>query len=307
MRLFNFFCLSLVILITFSSCAQNNNYGNKISYDVKFSFEKLPELFQGHYEAFAANNIENISLGKFIVNKEGQMYSFPDNKKLTGNILKSDANIKSFDYIQITIEDEKDQKKEPSPAKILEAIIEEEISQAPLEFKAIDLTQISGSFELKTPTDADLNHETSGIWFYKVTKTGKEKETLNLPPTPFGWIYEAWIFKDIEFLSIGKFGDVHEKDFDNPYSGYTQNVKFPGEDLIRFAPEGFEFPLNLADGKTKVIITLEPWNGEKKPGGDNPFRFKILEKKIPKNQKPSQEIKLEVVKDTIPKGKVEFL
>lgn len=298
----------LLILGGLTSCQSAPDVGSKeaSSYQVRLDFEYIPELFQGHYEAFIINGPDVISLGKFIVNNQGDMFNVKNNKKIKNNILKSEKDIKLYDNLIVTLEPDEDKNERPSESRILEAEVSQEFSEAFLTFQEIDLSNISGSFQLKTPTDQFANNETSGIWFEK-NDGGKAVKGLKLAPTPAGWVYQGWVAREAQLISTGIFGDTYGKDWNNEYSGNEEGIQFPGEDFLTSAPERFNFPINLADGKSRVFITVEPWYGSSKPAGDNPFRFKILEKMIPKDAKPSENIKMQVIKEQIPRGRVIFL
>ncbi|MDO8471974.1 MAG: hypothetical protein Q7S64_02400, partial [bacterium] len=142
----------------------------------------------------------------------------------------------------------------------------------------IDLTKATGSYLLATPTNGPSTNETSGIWFLKIAGNSQQQASLNLPVAPAGWVYEGFITNNSLNLTSGRFTSPAEKDSFSNYSGPRAYPPFPGEDYLTNAPvdQNVTFPLNLADGQTRVTIGLEPGTLAKDPTGDNRFGLTLL-------------------------------
>lgn len=116
----------------------------------------------------------------------------------------------------------------------------------------VDLGAIAGSYQLSTPTNGDNSNETSGVWF-------NPPASLGLTVAPEGWVYSAWLLYQKNYLLMGAFSDPKKADDLATYSGPRTAPAYPGEDFLTNNPTGITaFPLDLSDGKTKVIITLQP-------------------------------------------------
>jgi hypothetical protein len=126
--------------------------------------------------------------------------------------------------------------------------------------------------------------ETSGVWFADTPpKTGNPPPGLSLGPPPHGWIYGAWVMTGAGTpLFLGSFQEPKGPDSDAAYSS-RKSWNVPGEEFARNAPEGVTFPLNVADGRTEVLISLEPDFFTIRDAG--PF-LPILSTRIPFGQKP---------------------
>lgn len=125
-----------------------------------------------------------------------------------------------------------------------------------------DLLNISGTYNLATPTDGnnDIN-EKSGVWFIdSINAVGGPKQGLKLPELYNGWIYVGWVKIGDYFISTGKFQKTVGADLPiddtTSYSGDSPGFSFPGEDFLKNAPTGFNFPLDLS-GST-VFVSMEP-------------------------------------------------
>lgn len=84
--------------------------------------------------------------------------------------------------------------------------------------------------------------------------------SLNLPDAPAGWKYEGWgVHAGIHPISTGKFTKANGSDEFNGYSSTRSPAPpFPGEDFIQNLPFGFKGPLALDDGKSLVVVIIEP-------------------------------------------------
>ena len=124
---------------------------------------------------------------------------------------------------------------------------------------------------ITTPTTEAVDDDYSGVWFIELTNDGPAAG-LDLPVLPEGWVYEGWVVIDGEAVSTGRFVDPGAADDFNGFSGNLGNPPFPGEDFIENAPEGLEFPANLTDGNSTVVISIEPEDDD----SPAPFAFKPL-------------------------------
>lgn len=156
---------------------------------------------------------------------------------------------------------------------------------------------------LASPTDPKAA-ETAGLWFARgVSGDVPAGAGLVLPRATEGWTYAAWILTGSDtLLPIGRFPDPTKKDQDNPFAGTGGTTpQLPGEDFLRRAVKGVRFPLNLADGKTHVLVSLEPDILER-PG--TPF-LTLLRTRIPFQQAVRTPFTLEEVESTtFPRGSV---
>ena len=230
---------------------------------VMLSFTGLEALAQGHYEGWAIYGEEKVSTGKFNVGDD-LTFSLPDREETP-------------DKIVITIEAEGDTDDLPSGIVILAGDVVD--NSATLAFPA-DLSGVSGNYILTTPTTGDDTLEESGIWF--LTLPPPPTAGLVLPELGDGWVYEGWAVNQDTPLSTGKFTSPEGSDqFDGYSATAAAGPPFPGEDFLENAPEGVTFPVNLSDGQSKAVISVEPdLNGED-PTGPGPFSIKPLVADIP--------------------------
>lgn len=141
----------------------------------------------------------------------------------------------------------------------------------------VSLTEATGSYILRTPTDDDPENEKSGVWFLDPTNPSV-REGLYLPEAPSGWIYEGWVELGDQFLSMGKFFLSDAADSTAAYSGALPGPGFPGEDFLTGAPAGLTFPVDLSGAS--VMVTVEPW-AEWDFDPDAPFFLTLFEAQIP--------------------------
>lgn len=153
---------------------------------------------------------------------------------------------------------------------------------------------------LLSPTDATAP-DTTGLWFVRPAGgQGKTAAGLQLPALNNGWAYGGFVTTSGgTTLSMGLFPDPKKADASTPFSGGKKGLAFPGEDFVQHAPEGVKFPLNLADGRSQITISLEP---DFAKDSSEPF-LSVLRIRIPYQQKPNEAFVLSVVSlDTFPKG-----
>lgn len=127
-----------------------------------------------------------------------------------------------------------------------------------------------------------------------------------LPPAPSGWAYQGWIVYQGVALTTGRFKKADQKDDSNEYSAdQAEPPPFPGEDFLKDQPAdlSFNFPLDLADGKSQVLITLEPDLAGVDPTGQNPFSIQPLSASIPSEAEDHKNYSLQLnLEDTFPTG-----
>ncbi len=220
------------------------------------TFEGLEALEEGYYEGWAIFGDEKVSTGTFNVGDE-LTFAGPE-------------NIAEADAIVITIEPAEDADPKPSGIVILQGEVSE--GSADLAFP-VDFTEATGTYILATPTNGADTDETSGIWFLELpTTTGG----LDLPTLPDGWVYEGWAVFEGAPLTSGRFTAVDEADGFDGYSGVEAAPPFPGEDYLVNPPEGVTFPIDIGDGSSLVVISIEPDMNGVDPTGDGPFQIKPL-------------------------------
>ncbi len=155
--------------------------------------------------------------------------------------------VRNGDDIRVTVEAAGDRDRRPSETTVLRGELSN--GAANLAFP-IDLSAAGGEAVLVSPTDNRTNagNDEAGVWY----------PALQLPSLPSGWKYEGWVRTQGVVVSTGRFADPAGPDSGNPFSGTDANPPIPGEDLVRNLPSGIAAPVNLADGSSRVAITVEP-------------------------------------------------
>jgi hypothetical protein len=159
----------------------------------------------------------------------------------------------------------------------------------------------NGSALLGSPTSAGAP-ETAGVWLASAWR-GDLPATrgIALPAPPAGWTYGLWVVTGADTtLLAGRFADPARPDEDALYTETAQTPNLPGEDFLRRAPKDVTFPLNLADGKTHVLVSLEPAFPTRP---DRPY-LTILRGRIPYHQPVHAVFSIESLKDTAPAGTI---
>ncbi|HLQ60412.1 MAG TPA: anti-sigma factor [Candidatus Acidoferrales bacterium] len=238
---------------------------------VNFQASGLEHLAQGHYEGWVISGNQKLSFGTFNVDTAGRPVS------LSGGAIKgfrTKARVSSADAFAVTVEPDGKSGDQPSPSVIL--LGKTTGGKADLSFQAIEVSSLAGGYILAAPTGAAGTPQTAGVWFLDL-KAGKPVAGLRLPAAPAGWKYEGWIVFSGQPLSTGRFSKPDGADESARYSS-TQNPAppFPGEDFLQNLPAGLTPPLNLAQGSTKVVLTIEPDVNGSDPTGDGPFFLKPL-------------------------------
>ena len=164
----------------------------------------------------------------------------------------------------------------------------------------VDISGFSGEYILATPTDGDGNNETSGIWFVDPSDI---TATLNIPDAPDGWVYEGWVVHQGQPITSGRFASANGPDDFNGFSGtVAPGPQLPGEDYIMNLPEGFDGPLELADGETMVVLSIEPDINGVDPTGDGPAQVKPLSAAVAEGAADHSLFELTLSDASIPSG-----
>jgi len=160
---------------------------------------------------------------------------------------------------------------------------------------------------LASPTKKTVK-STDGIWFAKDVNT--VTPGLSLPVLSEGMIYAGWVATDKSGMYLlGAFSDPKKADGQSIYNGTKAGWNVPGEDFVVNAPKNVKFPLFLNDGKTNLIVSVEPDYrvSNKDFASSGPF-LKILLARIPYHQASVTAFKLDTPpKDTIPSGKASIV
>ncbi|MFC1687393.1 hypothetical protein ACFL0L_02345 [Patescibacteria group bacterium] len=265
--------------------------------------KNVQPLEKGHFEAWVSDGITPQSIGRFNINSEG-LFEDLDFKPIAENTFSFETEkTKELSRVFVTIEQTGDDDSTPSDIEFLSGKIVDDVAE--LAFSAFDFTEASGSYILLTPTnDPDEELEQSGIWFFIPENPFRTSLILNDAPT--GWTYEAWIDQDGKAFSVGRFSSVVGKDSSSDFSGEQEGPAFPGEDFLQNPPEGFTFPLYLADGSFQVFISIEPDISGFDPTGGAPFQLQPLFDTIPENLEDRTAEELEQSLDNIPEGVATF-
>lgn len=274
---------------------------------LKASFSGLNRLEKGHYEIWAKFEDRTVSLGEFNLDQENNLVDLKG-EPVPSSEFESRDDLAGVEEVLISIEPDEDQVASASGIFILQGELYGQ--RADLSFKAINLSKVSGEYFLGTPSysqDADL---LSGVWFAK--PAGKEfddqEESLNLTKAPEGFVYEGWVFHKKTFLSVGRFNSPAGDDDFSGYSGRKRYPDYPGEDFLVNEPEGaeFEFPIELNDGQSQVIVSLEPDIEGGDPTGVGPFFLQFLKADIPDTAEVYTLYDLDLDLSSFPKGTIEI-
>jgi len=248
----------------------------------------LPRLSGALYEGWVIKGDRKLSAGVFNVRER-------PHRQLV--VLRAPIDPARADMIVVTIEPVPDPDPAPSTVAILAGKPHRHI--AALRFP-IDLRGAAGSFILATPTDDDPANGTAGVWF--LDPAGGPGPSLRLPQPPAGWVFEGWGVTQNTPLTTGRFTSVTGSDLASPFSGPNPGPPFPGEDFLTGLPAGVAPPVNLADGSSMVVITVEPDIGGQDPTGPGPFSIKPLVGAVPGGASPGTSVPLSRDLSTIPQA-----
>ena len=239
---------------------------------LRLEFAGLQPLDAGHYEGWAIFGEEKLSTGKFAVASDGSLRTLAN---APIDIFSPSTDVSGADLIVITIEADGDVDDVPSGIVVLAGALTG--NSAALAFPT-DLTPIAGGYILATPTDDDATNDLSGIWY--LDPTGPSA-ALTLPALADGWVYEGWGVTQGTPLSMGRFSEATGADLAAPFSGPNAGPPFPGEDFVANLPASITPPVNLADGSSLVVLSVEPDLAGVDPTGAAPFSIKPLIGAVP--------------------------
>ena len=235
-------------------------------FPLDFSVNNLEPLSEGIYEGWIVRGDDKFTFGTFNTTESGA---------IDGNLSLDGVEPQDGDMVVVTIEPVPDDDPEPSGVIILAGALEN--GSAELAFP-IDVNEFGGQYILATPTNGDGTNETSGIWFVDPSDLSA---SLNIPDAPDGWVYEGWVVHQGQPITSGKFTSAEGFDLFDGFSGPEDGPPFPGEDYLENLPSPFTDPLELADGETMIVVSIEPDINGTDPTGDGPAQVKPLSAAIP--------------------------
>jgi hypothetical protein len=258
---------------------------------VTLTFDGLPGLGdEGVYEGWAIVDEEPISTGRFLIDEAGLVID--EGGEAVDHFAVDATGPAAF---VLTIEPKVDDDPAPSDTHLLAGDIVDGVADLSIGHPAAlgtDFADVAGSVEVAVPTARGLaGAETAGAWFFS-----DGSGSLTLPVLPAGWTYEGWVVFDGQPVSTGRFLDPNMADDFNGFSGDGNSPSTPGEDFIRNAPEGLEFPRSV--GGTTAVISVEPAPDD----ATAPFTLKPLVGQIADDATPLSEHDLTANFDGVPTG-----
>lgn len=255
-------------------------------FPINLELSNLQPLNSGAYEGWVVRDGAKHSFGRFNMDADGG---------INGDLALSDVVPANGDTIAISIEPENDTDPEPSATIVLAGEITGGV--ASLEFP-VDVSEFAGKYIIATPTTSTTDDETAGVWF---TTTGSDAG-FDIPVAPAGWIYEGWTVFDGKPITTGQFSDPSKADLFSGFSGSGDFPAKPGEDFIHNLPNGLTGPIDLSDGTSVVVLSLEPFQDGVDPTGDGPAQVKPLTGMIPEGAADHTPYDLTLSKDSVPSG-----
>ncbi|MCG8311322.1 MAG: hypothetical protein MI975_28295 [Cytophagales bacterium] len=259
---------ALLTLLFFSACEESED-SNPMK-NLNLNISGLEDLgSDAIYEGWLIVDGAAISSGTFSVDANGTM------SKTSFSVNATDLD-KASTFV-LTIEPVPDNDAGPSDVHLLGGDFSGTSAGLSVGHGAAlgdDFNSSAGKYILATPTDGPDTNENSGIWFLDLGG-GSPAVGLDLPTLPAGWKYEGWVVINGQPVTSGKFTAVDEVDEDDPFSGDMDGPPFPGEDYLRNAPAGLNFPTDLSGGTAVISIEPDPDNSP------NPFTLKPLAAGIP--------------------------
>jgi len=268
-----------------------------VAYRIRIQAQGLAPLVGAFYEVWAVYGERKLSAGGFNVDAEGR----PVDGLGHAARFYSPRNPARADAIVVTVEPIPDPDPAPSGIAILAGTPRK--NTARLRFPA-KLGSLAGSFILATPTDTATNDETAGVWF--LDPGAGPGPSLDLPELPSGWVWEGWGVTQGTPLSTGRFTSATGADSAAPFSGPNAGPPFPGEDFLANLPGGIAPPVNLANGSSIIVLTIEPDLGGTDPTGAGPFSIKPLLTTVSAGATDHTSIALVRDLSTVPRGTATF-
>jgi len=267
------------------------------AYEIKLRPQGLEHLEGSFYELWAIHGDHKISAGSFNVADDGSLVDgFGHRARFF-----SRRNPSRADALVVTIEPLPDPDPGPSGIAILSGTPKKDSSR--LRFP-VDLSAAGGSFILATPTDDDSSNETAGVWF--LDPDPAPAPSLQLPELPDGWTWEGWGVTQSTPLSSGRFNSATGPDDSSEFSGPLRGPPFPGEDFLSDLPAAVSSPVDLADGSSMIVVTVEPDLNGSDPTGMGPFSIKPLVRAVPGGAADHQSIELMLDLATVPTAKASY-
>ena len=254
----------------------------EITTNVALEFDGLEPLGDDFvYEGWVIIDGEPYSTGRFIVDVDGNQ------EYLSGSAIEDVSEASTF---VLTIEPAESDDPAPSTVRLLAGDFvdgEAQLSVGHAAALGTDFSDASGQFILATPTTESTDDEVYGVWFIDIVD-GAPVAGLDLPVLSDDWVYEGWVVVDGQAVSTGRFSDPAGPDDFNGFAGDDADAPpFPGEDFIQNAPEGLEFPKNLAE--STVVISIEPADDD----SPAPFTLKPLLAEVPGDVEGADEVQLD--------------
>jgi hypothetical protein len=265
---------------------------------IRLEVTALERLDGAFYEVWVVAGERKLSAGSFNVSSDGELVDgFGHDARFF-----SRRDPRSADAIVVTIEPLPDRDPGPSGIVVLTGRPRRD-GTARLRFP-VRLGDASGSFILATPTDASNANETAGVWF--LDPAAGPGPSLDVPALPDGWVFEGWGVTQGTALTTGRFVSPSGADDAAPFSGPQRGPPFPGEDFLNNLPAGVVAPVDLADGESAVVLTLEPDLAGTDPTGAGPFSIKPLLTNVPEGAADHTSTALVLDLSTIPSGSATF-
>jgi hypothetical protein len=236
---------------------------------VQLQFAGLPVLGDASvYEGWAIVDGAPESTGRFVVDEEGAQFDV-DGEPIDHFAIDATAAT----AFVLTLEPAADDDPDPSAIHLLGGDVIDGTARLSVDHPtalATDFAVAAGTVEVVVPTAPESPIDTAGIWFFK-----DGAGSLTLPVLPAGWVFEGWAVFDGIPVSTGRFTDPNTADDFSGFSGDDSGPATPGEDFIRNAPDGLEFPRSAA-GAT-VVVSVEPAQDD----SPEPFVLKPLIGELP--------------------------
>jgi hypothetical protein len=265
---------------------------------IRLEVSALEPLEGAFYEVWVIRGDRKRSAGSFNVAEDGSLVDGFGHKAR----FFSSRNPASADAIVVTVEPLPDPDPGPSGIAVLTGTPRPNRT-ARLRFPA-SFRAAAGSFILAAPTTASTSDETSGVWF--LDPAAGPGPSLVVPTLPDSWVFEGWGVTQSVPLSTGRFSSPSGSDGSGTFSGPLAGPPFPGEDFVANLPGGVTPPVDLADGSSMIVLTVEPDLGGTDPTGPGPFSIKPLLVAVPSGAQPMISIALERDLSTVPKGLASF-
>lgn len=319
--------IALGALLGATGCGDDDptSPGGEVSLEVTVSGLDQLDAGKGHYEAWVAfplpedskrapdagaaplhSELELISIGKFRVNASGAI------EALAGGApswtLRPDRNPSFAAEAWISIEAEGDQDTIPGGLLLAGDFVGTDRRGTAslrggyrtiwdLQIADLDLSTLTGSYTLGTPSDANAGNEALGFyWGYDALAGLAGFPVLDGVKIT----YEGWIEKvaTSEFISTGRFTMRDTLDADGPGAGVAvteATPRYPGQEFTAATQE------TLNAGGYRVFVTLEP-AADNDP--ERPTQFELVSHTIAAGAQTGVSIAAQNVTSTYPTANV---